>query len=192
MPAAFPRLFTFLALTTALGGSVFVVEGCSSDSVEAPASEAGEKREEEEAGDAGIDGRDGSTADVVERVDAQCPESKVVGMTGETCIGFGTGTPCGVPACGIPAYGYVCFNGGPPSFAGCLQLTQSSLGETYCCPELRCVTQPDQDGMCSATPATPHRAQCPPDGDGGNVAPPLGCVESGSGGSALERFYCCP
>lgn len=116
--------------------------------------------------------------------DAACPKPKVAPATGETCIGFGKGMPCD-PACGLPQYGYVCFNGGPPGFAGCVQASASSLGETYCCPDDKCVPQPDQDTKCSS--GTPHRYQCPP-----NVMPPAGCGDGGSGGSNVERFYCCP
>lgn len=104
-------------------------------------------------------------------------------------MGFGKGTPCNA---GCGEYGYVCFNGGPPGFAGCLELTDNGqFGSTYCCPQNKCVPQPDQDGMCTA-PGKTHRYQCPPDGIGGNVAPPAGCVDAGSGGTAVERFYCCP
>ena len=131
--------------------------------------------------DAGADAADGS-----------CPPTKVVPDAGETCIGFGKkADPCD-PACGLPAYGYVCFGGQPPGFAGCVQARASSLGETYCCPENKCVAQPDQDGMCAAVQGKPHRYQCPPLEGGGNAAPPAGCTESGSGGTELEKFYCCP
>jgi hypothetical protein len=120
-----------------------------------------------------------------------CPTPVVKPGTGETCVGFGTGDPCKT-ACGLPAFGYVCFNGGPPSFAGCVQASSTSaFGDTYCCPDDKCVAQPDQDAMCK-TAGKPHRFQCPPDGAGGTVAPASGCVQSGSGGSALEHFYCCP
>jgi len=120
-----------------------------------------------------------------------CPTPIVRPSTGETCIGFGAGDPC-KKACGLPAFGYVCFNGGPPGFAGCVQASSTSaFGDTYCCPDDRCVAQPDQDGMCK-TAAKSHRFQCPPDGAGGNVAPASGCVDGGFGGSALEHFFCCP
>jgi hypothetical protein len=65
-------------------------------------------------------------------------------------------------------------------------------GQTYCCSKNDCVAQPDQDSMCSGSAGKPHRFQCPPDGKGGNVAPPAGCKESGSGATAVEKFYCCP
>lgn len=109
--------------------------------------------------------------------------------TGETCVGFGKKDPCNV-ACG--EYGYVCFNGGPPGFTGCYQMSASAFGETYCCAQNKCVAEPDQDGMCAAVAGKPHRYQCPPDGTGSNVAPPPGCQETGSGGTELEKFFCCP
>jgi hypothetical protein len=106
-------------------------------------------------------------------------------------VGFGTGTPCDT-SCGLPKYGYVCFNGGPPGFTGCVQASSTgSFGDTYCCPDDKCVPQPDQDTQCT-TPGKTHRYQCPPDGAGGNVAPPSGCADGGVGGSAVEHFYCCP
>jgi hypothetical protein len=186
MSTCAPRVVLFAACAAALGGSVFFLDACSSDPAEPPAEEASA-----EAGDTGLDRRSDSVVDVVQLVDAQCPVGTLGPQTGETCVGFGKGTPCD-PECGIPAYGYVCFNGGPPSFTGCLQMTKTSLGETYCCPELRCVAQPDQDTMCASAAGTPHRYQCPPDEDGGTTAPPPGCVETGSGGSAVEHFFCCP
>jgi hypothetical protein len=93
---------------------------------------------------------------------------------------------------GLPDYGYVCFNGSPPGIAGCkLASSTGSFGDTYCCTENKCVAEPDQDKECKA-PSPPHRYQCPPDGNGGSVAPPAGCADGGGGGSAVERFYCCP
>lgn len=176
-------------------GAILAVGGCGSDSTvtggatdETPSgSETGTNNDG--ATDAGTDSTvqlaDGAT------LDASCPKSKVVASTGETCIGFGKGTPCDT-ACGLPAYGFVCFNGGPPGFAGCVQASSTgSFGDTYCCPENKCVPQPDQDKACKAA-GTPHRYQCPPDGTGGSVAPPAGCADGGGGGSAVERFYCCP
>lgn len=188
MSFALSRLVFVGAIVVASSGASIALGACSS-TADAPVDEA------TEAGDGGTDaqrdaGQPGES-DAELGDGGQCG-TKVAPQTGETCVGFGTGAPCGDPACGTPAYGYVCFNGGPPGLAGCVQTTSSSFGETYCCPELRCVAQPDQDTACSATPATPHRRQCPPDGDGGNVAPPAGCVDGGAGGSALENFFCCP
>src|SRR5262249_27229776 len=106
---------------------------------------------------------------------------------GETCTGFGKGTPCSAE-CGL--YGYVCFNGGPPGIAGCYRKSMTSFGDTYCCPENKCVAEPDQDTMCSGVPGKPHIFQCPPDGtDGGSVAPPAGCVEHTLDPS--YKYYCC-
>lgn len=124
--------------------------------------------------------------------DSGCPTPVTKPATGETCIGFGKKEPCSKAACGLPQYGYVCFNGGPPGFAGCQQVSASAFGETYCCPDNKCVPQPDQDAMCNAVSGKPKRYQCPPDGSGGHVTAPAGCVETGSGGSDLEKFYCCP
>ena len=123
--------------------------------------------------------------------DAGACEGSVATGAGETCIGYGPGDTC--PAsCGQP-FGYVCFGGPPPGFEGCRETrTSDALGNSYCCPKNDCVAQPDQDESCASKAGTPHRYQCPPDESGGNVAPPSGCVESGSGGSNVEKFYCCP
>src|SRR5207249_6587868 len=56
-----------------------------------------------------------------------CPKGKTIPDAGETCTGFGKGDPC-TPECGL--YGYVCVNGGPPGFTGCLQMSGGSFGET--------------------------------------------------------------
>ena len=181
MTISAPRVFVIVA--TAVGGCLFALAACSdSEEMVTPAPSA-------EAGDSGLpDAR--LAGDVVQLVDAECAEGKLGAPTGESCVGFGTGTPCD-RACGIPAYGYVCFNGGPPNQPACLQMTKSSLGETYCCPELGCVPQPDQDTKCTSA-ATPHRYQCPPGEEGGITAPPPGCADGGSGPTAVERFFCCP
>jgi hypothetical protein len=140
--------------------------------------------------DGSASARDGAAADATPDagpdLDASCPMGKTLPATGETCIGFGKGSPCD-PACGLGEYGYVCFNGGPPGFAGCVQASSTgSFGDTYCCPDNACVPQPDQDDKCTA-PGKSHRYQCPPD-----VTAPSGCAAVGSGSTALERFYCCP
>lgn len=116
----------------------------------------------------------------------------IVTTPGETCVGFGAKAETCDPACG-QSYGYVCFDGAPPGFTGCRKVTDTSFGQTYCCPKNECVAQPDQDAMwCSGVAGKPHRFQCPPNGNGGHVAPPAGCEEKGSGGSNVEKFYCCP
>ena len=175
------RVVALALATLAVGGMTAAVDGCGSDS---PA-----KTGTGEESDGGADSPT-SLPDAA-ALDASCPKGKVVASTGETCIGFGKGTPCDM-ACGLPAYGFVCFNGGPPGFAGCVQASSTgSFGDTYCCPDNRCVPQPDQDKECKSA-GTPHRYQCPPDGMGRGVAPPPGCADGGSGSSAVERFYCCP
>lgn len=139
--------------------------------------------------DAGT-GTDGQvTSDA--RIEAgQCAKGKVRPATGETCVGYGKGSPCNAD-CG--EYGFVCFqNGGPPGFAGSLLINDNGqFGQTYCCTENKCVAQPDEDGKCTTAGQT-HRYQCPPDGTGGHVAPPAGCADGGAGATAVEHFYCCP
>ena len=124
--------------------------------------------------------------------DSGCPTPKTTAATGETCTGFGkTADPCD-PACGLPAYGYLCFNGGPPGFTGCVQVRASSFGDTYCCPKNDCVAEPDQDTRCAGVAGKPHLYQCPPDGtDGGSVAPPALCVSRTVAGSPYA-YHCCP
>lgn len=178
------RFSPLLAVVVAGSGAALltaVAIGCSSDDAGGTTGsvDSGEPR------DAAAATTDGATIlPDAAALDAACPKTKVAPPTGETCIGFGKGTPCD-PACGLPEYGYVCLNGGPPGFAGCVQASASSVGETYCCPDDKCVPQPDQDTKC--TGGAPHRYQCPP-----NVMPQAGCGDGGSGGSAVERFYCCP
>lgn len=110
---------------------------------------------------------------------------------GETCIGYGdTGDTCDTEQ-GKP-YGYVCFGGAPPGVKGCkLTRTSGTLGNNYCCEENPCVEQIDQGAACNGVSGKPHRYQCPPDG-AGNATPPAGCEEHNSGGSAVEKYYCCP
>jgi hypothetical protein len=116
-----------------------------------------------------------------------CPQGKSTADAGETCTGFGKGDPC-TPECGL--YGYVCFNGGPPGFTGCLRVSSTSFGDTYCCAENKCVAEPDQDSHCAGAAGKPHLYQCPPDGtDGGSVAPPAGCATTTPLGP--YAYYCC-
>lgn len=172
-------------------GFALVVDGCGSDAadpVTTPTSDAATGKDssstnEEDASEPEADaGKDSSTP----KADAEAGASN----TGETCVGFGKGTPCGAGA--FPQeYGYVCFNGGPPGFTGCKQASKTAFGETWCCAENKCVAQPDQDAKECKTAGKPHRYQCPPNGSGGNVAPPAGCT-GGDAGTAVEVFYCCP
>jgi hypothetical protein len=155
------------------------------------------------AGDAGAPGDgDSSTPptsadaglDASAAIDAACPTTKTVPATGETCTGFGSSADTCDPVCGLPAYGYVCFNGGPPGLSGCVQVRSSSLGETYCCANNACVAEPDQDTQCAAVSGKPHLYQCPPDGtDGGTVAPAGGsaCAAQVVAGSPYA-YFCCP
>ena len=184
------RLVLLLAFAVAASAAVLVANGCSSDS----GNSSGSPSADAASGDASTS--EGSTSDATNlpdaaSVDANCPKPKVLAATGQTCVGFGAGSPCD-PGCGLPAYGYVCFNGGPPGFTGCVQASSTgSFGDTYCCPKNDCVAQPDQDTMCGAA-GKPHRFQCPPDGAGNAVSPPAGCGDGGAGATALEKFYCCP
>ncbi|MBX3190350.1 MAG: hypothetical protein KF819_25345 [Labilithrix sp.] len=144
----------------------------------------GDQGDDATDGDSGTSERDSGDEDA-----GAC--GPIVTTPGETCVGFGAKAETCDPACGQP-YGYVCFDGAPPGFDGCRKVSDSALGQTYCCPKNECVAQPDQDTMCNGTAGKPHRFQCPPNGNGGNVAPPAGCEEKGSGGSEVEKFYCCP
>lgn len=119
-----------------------------------------------------------------------CPGTTAQTRAGETCVGFGDDAKC-ASACGRP-YGFVCFDGGPPAFTDCARVSSTFLGDTYCCTENKCVLQPDRGGDCAGVAGKPNRYQCPPGTDGGPVTASAGCVEKGSGGSKLERFYCCP
>jgi poly(hydroxyalkanoate) depolymerase family esterase len=172
------------------GGGALVLDGCGSDSTGGDGvggdNEAGSASDAPQGSETG-NGNSDAGPDAAKGTDgAACPTPKVLPDKGETCIGFGKGTPCDT-ACGLPAYGYVCFNGGPPGFAGCVQAsTTGSFGDTYCCPENKCVPEPDQDKECK-TAGKPHRFQCPPD-----VAPPAGCTAIDAGASAVENFTCCP
>jgi hypothetical protein len=190
---ALTRGLALLFAVVTAGGAAVVMDGCSSDRTEtggstSDAASGSETATSDRDASAGTDSP--TTLPDAAAFDASCPKGKVLPSTGETCIGFGKGTPCDT-ACGLPAYGFVCFNGGPPGFLGCIQASSTgSFGDTYCCPDNTCVPQPDQDKECKAA-GTPHRYQCPPDGMGGNVAPPAGCADAGAA-STVEHFYCCP
>jgi hypothetical protein len=105
------------------------------------------------------------------------------GPAGETCTGFGTGDPCG--ANGLPTYGYVCVGGHPPGFTDCVKASDSSLGQTWCCPKNDCVAEPDQDQKCTIA-GLPHLFQCPP---GATLAD--GCAKRTLTGSPYD-YACCP
>lgn len=181
--------------------SLAALDGCSDDpaataDVDAGAGDAAPTRD----GGGGTDppAEDASDVDVERDASAEAGDEDsgscagpIVTTPGETCVGFGAKAQTCDPSCG-QSYGYVCFEGAPPGFAGCRRVSDSVLGQTYCCPDNACVAQPDQDAMCNGTAGKPHRFQCPPNGSGGNVAPPAGCTEVGSGGSEVEQFYCCP
>lgn len=116
-------------------------------------------------------------------VDASPDADAGTSPAGETCTGFGTGDPCG--ANGLPTYGYVCVGGGPPGFTGCKKASDSSLGQTWCCPANDCVAEPDQDSKCSGA-ATPHLFQCPT-----GATPPAACAKTTVSGSPYD-YVCCP
>lgn len=190
MSVRLARLVALALAASAFGSSALIMDGCGSDSTPAPGIGDGSTT------DSPGSNPDGSMGDGSSNDGSSTDGGKDGGANGkgETCIGFAKGKPCG--AGGLPDYGYVCFNGSPPGIAGCVLASSSSLGESWCCTENKCVAQPDQDTKeCGPLvgAATPHRYQCPPrGGDAGTVAPPSGCADAGSGGTALEVFYCCP
>lgn len=117
-----------------------------------------------------------------------CPSGVVVAEAGDTCAGFGAASPCDT-ACGLPPYGYVCTGGAPPNLSGCLRVSASAFGDTFCCPDLACVRVPSKDTECSG--GTPRLFQCPTTGDGGLMAAPAaGCQEVT--GLPVYRYFCCP
>ena len=192
MTLAFSRFLTLVATACLASGVALAIDGCASDTpdpVGDPGSDAASPGKETGTSDKDSGGEpiaDGGTDSALPEQDAEAGAS----TTGETCIGFGKGTPCGTAT--FPDYGYVCFNGSPPGIAGCkLASSTGSFGDTYCCTENKCVAQPDQDKECK-TAGAPRRFQCPPNGDAGPVMAPAGCISAGSGGSAVENFYCCP
>ncbi|MBI2393302.1 MAG: hypothetical protein HYV09_27205 [Deltaproteobacteria bacterium] len=124
--------------------------------------------------------------------DAVTCEGSIETGAGETCVGYGASPESCPESCGQP-YGYVCFGGPPPGFTGCRETRVSTvLGNNYCCPTNDCVAQPDRSADCTGVAGKPKRYQCPQAGAGAWATPPTGCVEHGSGASAVEKFYCCP
>jgi hypothetical protein len=183
-------LLTFAAATGAMGSSA-ALDGCSSDDATPGAADGATGSDTARPGDDAASEGDAAVADAASDARTDAGGDGGNEGKGETCIGFAKGTPCG--ANGFGDYGYVCFGGSPPGIVGCkLASSTGSFGDTYCCTENKCVAQPDQDKECKAKAGTPHRFQCPPDGDAGPVAAPAGCVSAGGGGSAVENFYCCP
>lgn len=180
---------TRLRALFAVSLAVAAFAACSSEessSTTTPGTDAGGTDAKPAPGDASTGGEGGGG----KTIDGGDAGGDAATTSGETCIGYGKGESC---EGGVPPYGYVCFGGPPPGFTGCVETrTSASLGNNYCCPTNDCVAQPDQDKQCNGVSGKPHRFQCPPAGDGGTVAPPSGCVEHASGGSALEKFYCCP
>ncbi len=139
-----------------------------------------------DGGDAGVASDAATDAKVVS--DASC-SGPAASNVGETCVGFGKGTPCDA-VCG--EYGYVCFNGGPPNIGGCREMRTSAIvGNTYCCPTLACVREPDQDAKCTNA-ARPKRYQCAAGADGGAlIVPVTACEEDVASRSPGSNFYCC-
>jgi len=185
------RPFGLFFASVSIAATMVMVHGCGSDKTDPAVGDAataadgpGPKTDGAPEDDASAATDSGTDAAVDSATDGGANGK------GETCIGLAKGTPCG--ANGFGDYGYVCFNGSPPGIAGCkLASSTGSFGDTYCCTENKCVAQPDQDKECK-TAGAPRRFQCPPNGDAGPVMAPAGCISAGSGGSAVENFYCCP
>jgi hypothetical protein len=114
----------------------------------------------------------------------------VANQAGETCVGFGAGAPCDA-SCG--KFGYVCFSGGPPNAMNCREMRTSAIvGNTYCCTDLVCARQPDQDTKCAGSRTFTRRFQCPLNAAGGLlVQPPPDCEEDKDAGIKGSKFYCC-
>lgn len=176
------------------GALVATANGCGSDSGSAATTpdDASSESAAPDRDDAGAEAGDAAPEDA--GADAAtslaCTGAKTVADAGETCNGFGKGAPC--DTCTPAGYGYVCVGGGPPNIAGCVQVSATSLGETYCCPTNDCVAEPDQDSKCSGKAGKAHRYQCPPtDADGGFATPPPGCVDVSTPADPYP-YYCCP
>lgn len=194
------RLFSLLALSLSIAATAVVA--CGTDdpvSPDAGADGAAPRRDAAsgdddtgafDAGGGGGDARAEGGADA-SSFDGACLEASVVPQTGETCAGFGRGEPC-EPACGHPAFGYVCFDGGPPNLSGCVQVRKSFLGETYCCPKNDCVRVPDLDSECAGQAGGSRLYQCPPQGDGGTAAPPSPACSPRVVAASPYKYHCCP
>ncbi|MBL9113165.1 MAG: hypothetical protein JNM74_28020 [Myxococcales bacterium] len=121
--------------------------------------------------------------------DAACGDAGVTTFgPGDTCAPFGEGTPCG-GGC-VPKYGYVCTGGGPPNLTGCRQMSNSTFGGTYCCPELSCVRSTFQDKDCAGKPGKTQMRVCPVDAQKNLRAPPPAGCEVVTGPE--YRYFCCP
>lgn len=123
------------------------------------------------------------------RTDALCTDA---GSTtfgpGDTCAPFGEGSSCG--GC-FPTYGYVCTNGGPPNVTGCVQVSNSAFGGTYCCPTLACVRVTSEDPKCAGRPGKTKMYSCPVDGAQNlRAQPPQAACEEVAG--PTYRYFCCP
>lgn len=131
---------------------------------------------------------DGASTDA-SRPDAACGDAGVTTFgPGDTCAPFGEGTPCG-GGC-VPKYGYVCTGGGPPNLTGCHQMSNSTFGGTYCCPDLSCVRSTFQDKDCSGKPGKTQMRVCPVDAQKNlRAQPPAGCEEVTG---PEYRYFCCP
>jgi hypothetical protein len=191
----FPHALCALVCTV-VGAVAASTIGCASESVPAsfadaqPPLDALPKQDarDNDTGLADASATDASGVLIDARNDACAPGTDAT-KSGETCVGFGTGTPCET-SCGLPQYGYVCAAGGPPNLMGCKEVRRTSFGNTYCCPDFACVEQPDQARMCGAGE---KRFQCAVDPQGGPLTTPAaGCKEDRGAAISGSRFYCCP
>jgi hypothetical protein len=135
---------------------------------------------------------DASATDANPGSDASCADAgKTVFGQGDTCAPFGEGSSCTGPC--LPKYGYVCTGGGPANLTGCIQVSDSTFGGTYCCPTLSCVRMPGQDAKCAGKPGGTKLYSCPVDKDKNLRAQPgAGCQEVVDPTLPEYRYYCCP
>jgi hypothetical protein len=183
----FARAFVSVAgVAASLAGAW--LSSCSSDDPISPGNEGGSAIDAGDASAADAPAPDGTGPDA--RPDG-CAITTTEFDAGDTCAGFGAKSPC-EPGC-TPAYGYVCTGGGPPNLKGCVRVSESSFGGTYCCPDLACVRVTSQDKKC----VSPQKAlyHCLAAADGGLVAKPAaGCTEV-VGDPDLPpieaRYFCC-